>query len=197
VVGGDGRWQMRLYPLPDRDYLYDYAYERQARELVMASANAGTVALTQDSPTATFSNSSALQYVQTGMVFRLGTITDDPGSVESVTPYVWEAIVVAKPTATTLTLDRVATATVTNTKYLVSDLLDVEPTAMYAALVATAEADLANLLSVERDVVQQKKMLAQQRMMVAYELDNRTPPVMLPANYRRIRIFNEKVIRDA
>ena len=118
-------WAIKLIGYPTERETIDFTYRRTARPIRYsgheAAARQGTIARTGDAVTGT---GTAFASAMASSVLRVGDTTNIPGPLESLTPWVSEAVIESVASGTALTTaDSGTIASVT--KYLITDPIDV------------------------------------------------------------------------
>ena len=138
TVTGDpwvkGAMCLKFYPIPSDARQIAYVYDRTQQPLRVWKYNTGTVKISAGT-TALTGTSTVFTSNMVGTVIRFGTTTTEPTSLEGTSPYLEERVITSVESATTATLDEAVDSTYTAVKYVVSDLIDVEPTAMRTAVI--------------------------------------------------------------
>jgi hypothetical protein len=176
-----GRLAIHLSPTPSAAATMELFYESKGRDLLMEYEAQGSVETTAGSTTVA-GTSTAFADKHVGSLFRVSahtTIepTEETGSAVTgaYNPYTFQSRVLRVTNTTTLVLEDACPITYSGVKYCLSDPLDVEPEALFPALVAMANANFArliksnNIASYDRD--------ADIALRLAKENDNRTPIV--------------------
>lgn len=129
-----GALRIGFYPVPADGRQIAYTYDRTQQPLRVWKYNTGTVTISASS-TALTGNSTVFTSNMVGCVIRFGTTTTEPTNLEGSSPYAEERVITAVTNGTTATLDEAVDSAYTAVKYYISDLVDVEPTAMRTAVV--------------------------------------------------------------
>ncbi len=132
-----------LRPPPNTARTYDGIYKCRPRDFSVPNGSYSTGTVTNSSTAVTGSGTTWTQANMLGAIFRFGTQSAAPGGREHTNKYVVQRYVTAVNSATSLDLDSDPGQTFTSVKYEISDPLDVEPGAMYRALLRRAEYELA------------------------------------------------------
>ena len=132
-----------LRPPPSTARTYEGIYRSRPRDFTVPNGSYSTGTVTNSSTTVTGTGTNWTQANMLGAVIRFGTATDAPGGREHTTKYVAQRYITAVSSATSLTIDSEPGQTFTGVKYEISDPLDIEPGAMYRALLRRAEYELA------------------------------------------------------
>ena len=162
---------MSLYPPPDAIYRLDFMYRRQPRRLLVPQYTTGTVTT---SSTAVTGTGTVFPANCAGSVIRFGADgTTAPTGVAGANPFGSERIITVRGGDTSLTIDSALTAELTAVKYEISDPIDLEQGAMFAAFLRRAEYELGNLnvLDEKRQALLISRMRAAE--IIAREADNR------------------------
>lgn len=134
------RLAMRTWPSPNSVYHIQLSYRRKMLTPIYMRSSPGLVSCTASSATITGNTSTAFNSAQIGAAIRLsndaktlptGTYGDNPAEAEFV--------ISAVGGANTLTATSTAIETLTNVKYVITSLLDVEPESMLEYLLREAE----------------------------------------------------------
>lgn len=119
-------WAIKLMGYPIERETIDFTYRRSARPIRYSGHEAalrqGTIARTGSAVTG---NGTAFAASMVGSVLRVGDTANIPGPIESLTPWVSEAVISAVGGATALTAGDGTIAS--STKYLITDPIDVAP----------------------------------------------------------------------
>lgn len=174
AVQGDedvpGRMAMVFFPPPDMEYRFDFIYQRRPPALNRYEYTTGTVATTINSTAVTGTGTSWTDDM-VGSVFTVGTASQLPDGFEGQNPWVVRGIVLRVVSATSLVLSEVAQATTSGAKYRISDRVDVEDGAMWAAFKRRAEYEFA--VSWPRDDVALRQRISMTALEQAREADRR------------------------
>jgi hypothetical protein len=131
-----------LFPYPDQAYTLDLLYRRRPKEPQTEEYTTGTVSGEAASATLTGSG-TAWAARHEGAVLRVSSDrTTVPTNTVGQNPFLFERVVTEVTSATAATLDDVLDETVSGRKYVLSDLVDIEPGAMLTALWRGVEAQL-------------------------------------------------------
>jgi len=138
-------WAVKLIGYPIKQETIDFTYRRKARALRWsgheANARAGTVSRASSGVVTGASTAFASSMV--GSVLRLGSWSDSPGPIESMTPYSSESKITAVSSTTSLTTDSTVPIPPL-VKYLITDPIDV-PQHMNNVILSGAEYWLARI----------------------------------------------------
>lgn len=137
-----GARSIMLAPAPTSVVHYDFLYHRWPRQLRTFLHQEGTVSGTQGGTTITGVGTAWTENME-GAVIRFSDSKGQPGDTLDVNPASQERIVIDVAGATSLIIDRELTASVAGVSYTISDPLDIDAPAMYAALKALAEMKLS------------------------------------------------------
>jgi hypothetical protein len=162
----------RFYPPPDQVYQVDGIYRRRPRPLVIDNYATGTASLTSASATVTGSGTSWSSRM-IGSVFRIGfDATEAPTGNVGGNPAAVEQIVVDVASATSLTLDSVATESLTDAAYSISDPVDIEGENLFTAFLRCCEKQEAISRIMENQAAAKSAYL--ESLVLAREADSRS-----------------------
>ena len=137
VTGDDwikGALCIKFVPVPAGSRQLCYFYDRTQPPLRIWKYNTGTVTVSAASAALT-GTGTAFNATMLGAVIRFGSASTEPTSLEGSSPYLEERVILSVDSATTLTLDQAVDSAYTAVKYTISDLIDIEPTAMRTAVI--------------------------------------------------------------
>jgi len=164
-------WVLKLIGYPTEVETIDFTYRRTARPIRYSGHEAalrqGTIARTGDAVTGT---GTAFSAAMVGSVLRVGDSTNFPGPIESLTPWVSEALVTGHSSATALTTGESGTIG-SSTKYLITDPIDIAPH-MQQAMDSCCDYFLARIRGVKPD---DAFALYQRDLRLAMEQDQMAP----------------------
>lgn len=119
-------WAIKLMGYPTERETIDFTYRRSARPLRYSGHEAalrqGTISRTGSAVTGA---GTAFADAMSGSVLRVGDTVNHPGAIESLTPWVSEAVITGVTNATSLTAGSGTIAS--STKYLITDPIDIAP----------------------------------------------------------------------
>jgi hypothetical protein len=144
VMGGRGRkgaMELALSPAPDGVYPLDFIYRRQPARPVLEEEKTGRVTVANGSATVT-GDGTVFAAAHVGTIMRLSADTTAPTGYDEPNPPAFESRVLSVESATSLTLEDAAPATLTAVAYTLSSQLDVESGSMYGLLVELARKEL-------------------------------------------------------
>lgn len=125
-----GAIAVSFFPGPDAAYEIDYIYQRHPRTITTLDYNTGTATTSAASATVTGSG-TAWASSMVGTVIRFSEdALNTPTGPGGLSPSIVERVVSAVGSATSLTLDAVAGATLSGVRYRMSDPIDIEAGAM-------------------------------------------------------------------
>lgn len=171
-------------PPPDDVYTYSFLHKAPPRPLEVQKYATGTVSITSGLLNVTGSG-TVFPANCAGSVIRFSADgTNEPTSVLGNragvdNPYYAQRVIQTRNSDTSLTVDATVATTLSSVKYTISDPLDIEPGAMYDALLRLSEYKLAVNDQRARDW-QEKFAIAHQAIRFAMEKDNRTGPTRGP-----------------
>jgi hypothetical protein len=125
---------VKFYPVPADGRQIVYVYDQTQQPLRIWKYTAGTVTVSAGSASVT-GNGTAFRPDMVGAVIRFGSTTTEPTSLEGSSPYLEERVIVAVGSGTQLTLDQAVDSAYTAVKYSISDLVNIEPSAMRTAVI--------------------------------------------------------------
>lgn len=164
-------WALKLIGYPTITETVDFVYRRSARPIRLsgheATSRAGTIAIA-DSEVAGTGTSFSSDMV--GSILRIGTATDSPGPLASISPYTAETKITAQSSSTSITVDGSQTVS-GGTKYLITDPIDVPPH-MHNVIYSGAEYWLARLRGTKPD---NAYAMYQRDLRLAFEMDTLNP----------------------
>ena len=164
-------WAIKVIGYPTGTQTLDFTYRRTARPIRYSGHEAalrqGTISR---STTAVTGSGTAFTSAIVGSILRVGDTASSPGPIESLTPWVSEAKIMAVAGATGLTTD--ASGTIAgSTKYLITDPIDIAPH-MHAAMDSACDYWLARIRGTGEDKAFQ---LYQRDLRLAMEQDQLAP----------------------
>jgi len=181
-IRADGEFPSELKiiftPPPDSVREYDIIYEAKAMPLAVEKHIAGTVSITAGSPTVTGSTTAGFTSAMVGSVIRFSAnanklptsfIGDTDGTTNLFTE---QGIVKSVESATSLTLTANATNTLSDVKYMISDVVDIEQDAMMTVFQRRMEAEYERLARL--DTRQEAEAAFQRALVLAKESDQRS-----------------------
>ena len=175
VTGDDwikGALCIKFAPVPAGSRQLCYFYDRTQQPLRIWKYNTGTVTVS-DASAALTGTGTAFNATMVGAVIRFGTTTTEPTSLEGAAPYLEERVILAVNSATSLTLDEAVDSAYTAAKYTISDLCDVEPTAMRTALINCAALHFARERNADNSEVARRKQACDDSLKLAMQADRR------------------------
>lgn len=137
ITGDDwvaGAMCIRFHPVPSGEQQIAFYYDRTQQPLRIWKYNTGTVSAACNMSSLT-GTGTAFNATMVGAVIRFGTTLKEPTALEGSDPYLEERVIISVESPTTLTLDQPVDSAYTNVKYTISDLVDIEPTAMRTAVI--------------------------------------------------------------
>jgi hypothetical protein len=163
-------------PPPDDIFTYDLLFQSYPRALSIDDYSTGTVSITPGTASVTGANTT-FPVNCAGSVIRFGSGPTKPsgylGSIDGAdNPFVYQAIIQSRDSATGLTLEESMPSTVGNLSgvgYTISDPLDIEPQRMLTVLQRMAEAEFARLRG--EQTMTAKAALAAKSLREAMEAD--------------------------
>lgn len=159
-----------LYPPPDAIYNLDAICQFLPRPLAVEEYRDGKVSNTAGSATLTGSNTTFLSK-HVGAVVRLGSTSDYPTGPEGGNVYSEERIILARPSATQLTLDAAITDANTSVYYTISDPADIEEGPLLSALHRCIEKHLA----IQRIMKNRQEAMDSYRMALILAMEHDSP----------------------
>lgn len=176
---------LKLVGYPTAVETIDFTYRREPRPLRWsgheADARAGTISTSVASPLPIGGTNTAFSASMVGAILRIGTTTDIPGPLTSITPYVSEREVLSYSSATAIAVDGGYTS-YSGVKYLITDPIDL-PEHMHNVMLSGSEYWLARIRSSN---VEEKYQLYQRDLRLAMEADQ-----LAPLSGRSKRIWND------
>jgi hypothetical protein len=147
-------WAIKLMGYPTERETIDFTYRRSARPLRYsgheANVRQGTIQQGHlGEPNAVEGSGTAFDASMHGSILRVGTPTYSPGSIESLTPWLYEATILGHSANDFLFVDRNLNFPAL-TKYLITDPIDVAPH-MEQAMDSACEYWLARIRGVKPD----------------------------------------------
>jgi hypothetical protein len=144
LLGGrerKGAMELALSPAPDGVYAYDFLYRRRPARPVLEEEKSGRASVTGGSATVTGAD-TAFAAGHVGVVMRLSADATAPTGSDDANPPAFESRVLSVESATSLTLEDAAPASLGSVAYSLSSQLDCEDGAMYGLLVELARKEL-------------------------------------------------------
>lgn len=166
-----GTLLMALWPPPDAEYKIDFLYRRKMRPLVYFSADVGTVTTVG---TAVTGQGTAFKPGMVGSVMRFADDNQTaPTGDYGENPAPFEARITAYTSASAVTIDAAPPSDRTGVKYVISDPVDLEQTAMLDYFLREVEYQYR---TVARMVVKDgdEDGIYSRSLQLAMEADNRT-----------------------
>ncbi len=164
-------WSIKLVGWPTAKETIDFTYRRTARPIRYSGHEAalrqGTISRSTTTVTGT---GTAFSSAMVGSILRVGDVTNIPGPIESLTPWVSESRIATVGSSTALTTEDSGTVS-GSTKYLITDPMDVAPH-MQAALDSCCDYWLARIRGQAVDKVFQ---MYQRDLRLAMEQDQLAP----------------------
>jgi hypothetical protein len=185
-------------PPPNAVLTYDMLYRTFPRPLAIDEYSSGTVTITSGTAAVTGTNTT-FPATCAGSIIRFSTGIVKPsgylGAIDGAdNPYVYQAVIKSRGSATALTLEEVmptTIATLTGVGYTISDPLDIDIQRMLTPLQRMAEAEFSRLAS--RQDAMMKLQLSRQSLLQAMEGDelviNHTGQV-ISSSIRRATVSN-------
>ena len=165
-------WAIKIIGYPTKQETLDFTYRRGARPIRWSGheqdARAGTIAATLDGYIS--GNATSFSSSMIGAILRVGTTANSPGPIESLTPYISEARITARADSTTLLVSPALDA-IANTKYLITDPIDLAPH-MHAAMDSACDYWLSRIRGTGEDKAFQ---MYQRDLRLAMEQDQLAP----------------------
>jgi len=147
-----GRLGLRFALVPSAAASVEVWYRAMPRPLWIEYESRGTIVTTAGSKTVT-GTGTAFSSNMVGSVLRVSAKTDVEPTDEvgscitgQVQPYSEQHVIESVASATSLTITEVAALTASGVKSAISDPIDVEPTAMWTAVMRMAEAEMSRQL---------------------------------------------------
>jgi hypothetical protein len=163
-------WAIKLMGYPTERETIDFTYRRGARPIRYSGHEAalrqGSIARSGSTVTGV---GTAFSTALIGSVLRVGDTTNVPGPIESLTPWVSEAVITDVATSTSLTAGSGTIAS--STKYLITDPIDIAPH-MEQAMDSACDYWLARIRG---DKAEQAFGLYQRDLRLAMEQDQLAP----------------------
>jgi hypothetical protein len=149
TITGDPNFQggmaLRFYPHPDAATTVDFIYYRRPRRLFVHEYSVGTVSVTADSATITGVN-TVWNSDMAGAVIRLSPDNKNlPTSFIGGNQYAFERLVAGFSNSTSISADYAFESSLSGVKYVISDPIDVEDGAMFAAFQRLCEKNITVL----------------------------------------------------
>jgi hypothetical protein len=142
-------WAIKLMGYPTERETIDFTYRRSARPIRYSGHEAalrqGTISRSGSTVTGV---GTAFSAATVGSVLRVGDTTNSPGPIESLTPWVEEALITGHVSATELSAGSGTVAAAT--KYLITDPIDVARH-MHQAMDSACDYWLARIRGVKAD----------------------------------------------
>lgn len=147
-----GGFEITYGPPPGDIYTYDLLFQSYPRPLAIDEYSTGTVAITSGAATVT-GTSTVFPTTCAGSIIRFSSGPTKPssylGSLDGAdNPFVYQAVIKSRDTATQLTLEEVmptTIATLSGVGFTISDPLDIEPQRMLTPLLRMAEGEFSRL----------------------------------------------------
>jgi hypothetical protein len=169
-----GSMAIRFFPPPDNNYSFDFIYQRRPRQMWNAGYSTGKVTATQNS-TALVGVGTNWSYRMVGQCIRIGSDgVNLPTGPAGNYPAFMERIVAAVNSATSITLDQIATDSISLATHVISDVVDLEEGAMLTALLRCCEKQISLTRSRTSGAYQQANAAYQQALILAREADSRS-----------------------
>lgn len=157
-----GRMALYVHPPSDAAETLDFLYRRRLRPLrytgTATNDRAGTISMTSGSTTLT-GTSTAFSSTHIGSIVRTAGNSTFPTSIEGDNPWVEQRSIIAVASTTSATLDAAPTDSHTDSKYCISDPIDLE-VSTYGAFLWCArkhvafERELKDLSYIDREYAQ-------------------------------------------
>ena len=164
-------WAIKLVGWPTAKETIDFTYRRTARPIRYSGHEAalrqGTISRSTTTVTGT---GTAFSSAMVGSILRVGDVTNIPGPIESLTPWVSESRIATVGSSTALTTEDSGTVS-GSTKYLITDPMDVAPH-MQAALDSCCDYWLARIRG---QAVDKMFQMYQRDLRLAMEQDQLAP----------------------
>ena len=167
------RMAWRIFPFPDSDRTLDFVYKRRPRQPTRDSYTTGT-AITDavGAPSLVYGNGTNWTIDMVGSVIRLSSAATFPTGWSGSNVYVMERNIVKVNSTTQLTVDDVATQSLSNVAYRISDPVDMEETAMLEAFFRCVEKHIAMMRNM-KDAPMRAAMY-EQALLYAKDADSRS-----------------------
>ena len=166
-----GVMAVSFFPPPDAAYPFDFIYKRLPRPMVLEGYSTGSASATAGSTTITGSGTSWSSSM-VGSVIRLSADSvNPPTDLVGPNPAIYEGVVLAVASASSLTADTPSPSTLGSVQYVISDPVDIEVGAMLNALLRCCEYQLA--LTRSRADVAQLAAQYREALILAREADSR------------------------
>ena len=175
VTGDDwikGALCIKFVPVPAGSRQLCYFYDRTQQPLRIWKYNTGTVTVSASSASLT-GTGTAFNATMVGAVIRFGTTTTEPTSLEGTSPCLEERVILSVDSATTLTLDQAVDSAYSACKFTISDLIDVEPTAMRTAVVNCAALHFARERNADNSELARRTQACGDSLKLAMQADRR------------------------
>jgi hypothetical protein len=165
---------IRFFPPPDNNYAFDFIYQRRPRQMWNAGYSTGKVTATQNSQTLTGIGTNWTNRM-VGQCVRVGSdgVNLPTGPVGNYPAYM-ERVVLAVNSATSITMDQIATDSISQATHVISDVVDVEEGAMLTAFLRCCEKQIALTRSKTSGAAQQAEAAYQKALILAREADSRS-----------------------
>lgn len=174
VTGDDwlkGALCIKFYPVPVSRQIA-YFYDRTQQPLRIWKYNTGTVTVSASSASLT-GTGTAFNATMVGAVIRFGTTTTEPTSLDGSAPYLEERVILSVDSATAITLDQAVDSDYTATKFYISDLIDVEPTAMKTSFLNCAALHFARERNADSSELARRTQACGDALRLAMQADRR------------------------
>ena len=160
------------YP-PDDQYEFDFVYQRRPRPIKRVEEKAGTVTVALNSSTVTGANTNFVASML-GSAIRFSELTNqNPTGIDGTNPFLFERTIVEVVSSTSVIIDDPNTEQgLTATKYVISDVVDIEDGAMLECLLRCFERELAT--NRRKEAIALSQQLYEQALIVAREADSRS-----------------------
>jgi len=166
-----GRMALKFWTPPDAVYPIDMLYMARGRNLQIEKYETGKATVTAASAAVT-GIGTTWNSRMVGSTIRFGESTaQTPTGYDGMFPYIDERIVIAVPTATSLTLDEVSSQAFTEVKYIISDPADIEQGAMETLLLREIERQCRNIFRMK--ATPEEGPSHRQAVIMAFEADSR------------------------
>lgn len=155
---------IRFYPWPDTATTIDYVYHKYPRNATVEDEHAGTVTTVAGSTTITGSNTNFTDDVIGSIIRISGDTSLLPTGRDGANPFAYERMIMGRNSATSITVDQNLSEALTNTKYVISDPIDIESGPMANVFLRLCEAQLAKIVRLpDREDIQADFELALRR----------------------------------
>ncbi len=169
-----GSMAIRFFPPPDNNYVFDFIYQRRPRAMVNGGYFAGTVAAMQGNNQLTGTNTNWSNRM-VGQCVRVGSDSKNtPSGPAGNFPAYMERVITAVNSGTLLTMDAVASDTISNVTHMISDIVDIEEGAMLTALLRCCEKQISLTRSKASRSLKDAENAYKDALILAREADSRS-----------------------